>query len=121
MDVWGAHPIDGQLHAAELRNEVAVEGAVVEEEVVAQAGAAARLDSDAQRQVVTTLLIQQRLRLRGGGIGQDCAVGAGGCLVLNSHYFSPVHVRGWTHWVDIINGTLFAPYSRFIPRSPRPL
>ena len=52
------------------------------------------LDGDAQRQVVTTLLIQQRLRLGGGGVGQDCAVGGGRRLVLNSHYFSPVHVRG---------------------------
>ena len=76
LDVGGAHPVDGQLDAAEVAGQVAVEGPVVEEEVVAQAGATARLDGDAQRQVVTALLIQQRLRLGGRGVGQECAVGA---------------------------------------------
>src|SRR5262245_28902663 len=92
--VGGAHPVDGQPHTAEFRGQITVEGPVVEEEVVAQAGAAARLDGNAQRQVVTAFLIQQRLRLGGRGIGQQYAVGAGGRLVLNSHYISPVHVRG---------------------------
>src|SRR4029079_971339 len=93
----------------------------VEEQVVAQAGAAARLDGDAQCQVVTALLIQQRLRLGGRGVGQEYAVGAGGRLVLNSHYISPVQCSWVDRWVHIINGTLFRPYSRFIPRSPRSL
>src|SRR5262249_19352624 len=94
LDVRGAHPVDGQRDAAELRGQVAVESPVIEEEVVAQAGAAAGLDGDAQPQVRTALLIQQRFRLGGRGVGQQYAVGAGGCIVLNSHYISPVHVRG---------------------------
>src|SRR4029077_8387505 len=94
LHVRSAHPVDGQRDAAELRGQVAVEGPVIEEQVVAQAGASARLDGDAQRQVVAALLIQQRLRLGGRGVSQEHAVGAGGRLVLNSHYISPVHVRG---------------------------
>src|SRR5689334_22685674 len=88
LDVGRAHPVDSELHAAELRNQVAIQRPVVAEQVVAQAGASARLNGDAQRQVVTTFLIQQRLRLGGGCIGQDCAVGGGRRLVLNSHYIS---------------------------------
>src|SRR5262245_43236972 len=41
LHVGCAHPVDGQPHPAEFRAQVTVEGAVVEEEVVAQAGAAA--------------------------------------------------------------------------------
>ena len=51
--------------------QVAVERPVVEEEVVAQAGASARLDGDPQRQVFTALLVQKRLGLSGRGVGQD--------------------------------------------------
>ena len=78
------------VDAAEVGGQVAVERPVVEEEVVAQAGAAARLDRDAQRQVVAALLVQQCLRLGCRGVGQDHAVGAWlvGRLVLNSHCFS---------------------------------
>ena len=57
LHVRGTHPVDGQGHAAELRGEVTVERAVVEEQVVAQARAASRLDGDAQRQVVAALLV----------------------------------------------------------------
>src|ERR1700757_4381176 len=39
-----AHPVDGQRHAAEVGGEVAVERAVVEEQVVTQAGAPSGLD-----------------------------------------------------------------------------
>ena len=74
-DVGGAHPVDRQLDAAELGGQVAVERPVVEEEVVAQAGATAGLDGDAQRQVVAALLVQQRLRLGGRGVGRIDAVG----------------------------------------------
>src|SRR5690349_9846810 len=47
LHVRGAHPVNSKLHAAEFRGEITVEGPVVEEEVVAQACASARLDSDA--------------------------------------------------------------------------
>ena len=78
LHVGGTHPVDGQPHPAEFRGQIAVEGAVVEEEVVAQACAAAGLYGDTQRQVVAAFLIQQRLRLGGRGVGQGDAVGAGG-------------------------------------------
>src|SRR4051812_27228442 len=44
LHVRGAHPVHGQRDATELGGQVAVEGPVVEEEVVAQASAPARLD-----------------------------------------------------------------------------
>src|ERR1700754_3974847 len=90
LNVGCAHPVDGQVDATELGGQVAVKGAVVEEQVVAQPGASARLDGDPQRQVITALLIQQRLRLARRGVGQDRAVGGGGGrrLVLNRHCVS---------------------------------
>ena len=51
------------LHAAEVGDDVAVERALVEEELVAQAGAAAGLHGDAQLEVVATLLLEQALTL----------------------------------------------------------
>ncbi|EUA65810.1 hypothetical protein I553_8181 [Mycobacterium xenopi 4042] len=59
LQVRGAHPVHGQGDATELRGQVAVEGAVIEEQVVAQARAAARLNRDPQRQVVASFLVQQ--------------------------------------------------------------
>src|SRR4051812_43792828 len=59
-EVWAAHPVDDDLDAAELVGLVAVEEALVEEQLVPQARAAARLDGDAQPQVVTALLGQER-------------------------------------------------------------
>ena len=50
--------------------EVAVEAALVEEQLVLQARAAARLHGDAQPQVVAALLVEQRADLDGGGLGQ---------------------------------------------------
>src|ERR1700684_1101236 len=58
LDIRRAHPVDGQRHAAEVGGEVTVEGAVVEEQVVAQAGTSPGLDRDTQRQVVAPLLVQ---------------------------------------------------------------
>src|SRR3984885_3782414 len=52
LDVRRAHPVDGELHAAEVGGEVAVERAVVEEQVVTQTGASPGLDRDSQRQIV---------------------------------------------------------------------
>ena len=43
-----AHPVDDDGHAVEVGDDVAVEGALVEEELVAQARAAAGLHGDAQ-------------------------------------------------------------------------
>ena len=59
LHVGGAHPVDGQRHAAEIRGQVAVERAVVEEQVVTQTRASTGLDRDTQRQVVASLLLQQ--------------------------------------------------------------
>ena len=50
--------------------------ALVEEQLVAQAGATARLYGDAQPEVVATLLLDQGFDLRGGDIGEHDAVGA---------------------------------------------
>ena len=50
---------------------VPVELALVEEQLVAQARATTGLHSDAQREVVATLLLEQRLDLLGGGLGED--------------------------------------------------
>ncbi len=72
-EVGRAHPVDDDLDAAELGDLVAVEAALVEEELVAQAGAATRLHGDAQPQVVAALLLEQRLDLDRGGVGQDDA------------------------------------------------
>src|SRR5919205_1749198 len=66
-----AHPIDDHLDAAKVTDLVAVERALVKEQLVAQAGAAARLYGDAQPKVVATLLLEQRLDLAGGVGGKD--------------------------------------------------
>src|SRR2546430_16020601 len=54
--VGRAHPVDHDLHRAvlggELVDDVAVERALVEEQLIAQAGTAAGLDGDPQPQVV---------------------------------------------------------------------
>src|SRR5882762_9076122 len=58
LHVGGAHPVDGELDTGEVDGQVAVERAVVEEELVTQARTTAGLHGDPQRQVVATLLIQ---------------------------------------------------------------
>src|SRR4051794_41373236 len=60
-EVGAAHAVDDDLDAAVLVGLVTVEEPLVEEELVAQARAATRLDGDAQPQVVAALLVQQRL------------------------------------------------------------
>src|SRR5581483_7651803 len=57
--------------------DVTVEAPLVEEELVAQARATARLHRDAQVQVVATLLLQQALHLGGSKVRQVDLVGAG--------------------------------------------
>src|SRR5690606_18765201 len=82
LDVRRAHPVHGDPQAVELTEQVAVELTLVEEQLVAQASTAARLHRDAQVHVVATLLVEQRLRLRRGRLGQDDAVrGLLGCGV----------------------------------------
>src|SRR5690606_7359185 len=74
LEVRGRHPVDAHPQPVELAEQVAVELAVVEEQLVAQAGAATGLDRDAQVHVVAALLFEQRLRLEGGGVGELDAV-----------------------------------------------
>ena len=66
VEVGNAHPVDDHGHAVEVGDDVTVEGALVEEELVAQAAAATGLHGDAQREVVATLLLEQALHLGGG-------------------------------------------------------
>src|SRR3954467_4508082 len=96
--VRAAHPVDDHLDATELVGLVTVEEPLVEEELVAQAGAATRLDGDAQPQVVAALLVQQRLDLCGRGVAEQDAGGAGraaveGRAVLHRHVVSS-QIRG---------------------------
>ena len=63
VEVGDAHPVDDHGHAVEVGDDVAVEGPLVEEQLVAQARAAAGLDGDAQREVVATLLLEEALDL----------------------------------------------------------
>ena len=58
-EVRGAHLVGDHVHAVELGVDVAVDLALVEVELVTQARAAARLDSDAKPQVVAALGGQQ--------------------------------------------------------------
>ena len=65
------HPVGDHLDATEVLDDVTLEVALVEEELVAQPRAAAGLDGNPQREVVTTLALQQRLHLAGGDVGQQ--------------------------------------------------
>src|SRR5215475_2627717 len=78
-----AHLVGNHLDAAELRDDVAVERALVKIELVAQAGAAARLHGHAQPQVIPALLGQQSADLGGSGLGEDDALLRH--VVLNGH------------------------------------
>src|SRR6516165_9172793 len=83
--VRGAHLVRHDLHAAELADDVAVDLAFVEVELVAKPGAAARLDRDAQPQVVPAFLREQAAHLGRSEVGQDDTL----CrLLLNSHLSS---------------------------------
>src|SRR5580704_9506545 len=83
--VRGAHLVRHDLHAAEVGDDVAVDLAFVEVELVAKPRAAARLDRDAQPQVVPALLREQATHLGGRALGQDDALCG---LLLNSHLSS---------------------------------
>src|SRR5437764_620757 len=70
-EVRHAHPVDDDLEAVVAGAAVAVDLAVVEEELVAQARAAAGLYRHPQPQVVAALLFEQRLDLLRGDVGED--------------------------------------------------
>jgi len=71
------------LNAAELAHHVAVDLALVEVQLVAQAGAATRLHGDAQPKVFAALLLQQAAHLDRRSIAKEDALRRG--LVLNCH------------------------------------
>src|SRR5215475_13143017 len=85
------HPVDDHLDATEVVDDVAIERPLVEEKLVAQAGAAARLNSDAQPKVVAAFLLEKRLHLDGRDVSElDGRRGAGLVLGLrNGHYVLP--------------------------------
>src|SRR6478735_12154307 len=112
LDVGRAHPVDGQRHATEIGGQVAVEGAVVEEQVVAQAGAATRLHGDPQRQVIAALLVEECLGLACGRVGQHRTVGLGGGVVLNSHRILLKYLEEPVHAFALCSTV---PCSRAIP------
>src|SRR6266568_1861135 len=88
--VRGAHLVGHDLHAAEVGDDVAVDVALVEVELVAKTGAAARLHRDAQLEVVAALLGEQRAHLGRRAVGQDDPLHGlllSG-LLLNSHFSS---------------------------------
>src|SRR5699024_11111122 len=64
----------------EVGDQVVVHGALVEVELVDQAGAAAGLHRDAQAQVVAALLLEQGVHLLGGAGGEGDAMRGGGAL-----------------------------------------
>src|ERR1035437_6340932 len=84
LDVGSTHPVDSEVDAVELLDEVPVDGTVVEEQLVSQSRTAARLHRYAQRQVVPALLLQQRLGLGRGSLSHDHTM-CGGGLVLDAH------------------------------------
>src|SRR6478735_309262 len=92
LEVGGAHPVDDDLDTVEVADEVTVEAALVEVELVDQAGAAAGLNTDAEAEVVATLLLEQALDLRRRDVRQDDTVGGslglnlgGRCVRLDTH------------------------------------
>src|SRR6185436_5814787 len=69
VQVGSAHPVDDDLDSAEVDDQVTVEGALVEVELVDQAGAAAGLHAHPQAKVVAALLFEQALDLERGYVG----------------------------------------------------
>src|SRR5699024_3661765 len=79
-EIGAAHLVDDDLDAVEVGHQVVVHGALVEVELVDQAGAAAGLHRDAQAQVIATLLLEQGVHLLGGAGGEGDAMRGGGAL-----------------------------------------
>jgi len=69
-----AHPIGDNIDAAESLDDVALEAAIVEEQLVSQPRAAAWLHSHAKRKVIAAFSVQERLDLGCRTVGQDDAV-----------------------------------------------
>src|SRR4029453_17011482 len=88
-EVGSAHPVCHDLDSAELPAHVAFQLPLVEEQLVAQAGAASWLDSHAKPEIVSPLLLEQALHLGRRGVGQDDAA-LSGRLGLDSHV-----IRSW--------------------------
>src|SRR3954452_5599809 len=88
-EVRRAHAVGDDLDAAEVLDLVALEGTLVEEQLVAQTGAAAGLDGDAKSEVVAALLVEQVLDLGCCTVSQHNAGGRGvlGVGVLNRHAY----------------------------------
>src|SRR5690554_1416718 len=72
VQVRDAHLVDDDLDAVEVDGDVAVEQALVEVELVDEAGASARLHGNPKAEVVATFLFVERAHL--------------GCRVLGEHY-----------------------------------
>src|SRR4029453_1128808 len=72
--VWPAQPVGDDVHSAKDVDDVAVEAALVEEQLVAQSRAATWLHGDAQRKILTPLTFQEGLDLGCRLVGQDNAV-----------------------------------------------
>src|SRR3978361_1437850 len=70
-EVRQTHPVDYEVEAAPVGAVVPVELALVEEQLVPQARAAAGLNGDPQRQVVATFLVEQGLDLQRGRLRED--------------------------------------------------
>src|SRR4051794_8912354 len=74
-EVRRAHAVGDDLDAAEVLDLVALERALVEEQLVAQARAASGLYGDPQREVVPALLVEQVLPFGGRPWGEPHAGG----------------------------------------------
>jgi len=74
-EVGSAHPVGNDTHTTEVLQDVAVEAAVVEEQLVTQTRASTGLNGNTQRQVVSALGLKKSLHLARGFVGQDDAVG----------------------------------------------
>src|SRR5580693_849392 len=83
--VRGTHLVGDDLDAAEIGDDVAVDVAFVEVELVAKPRAAARLHRDTQPEVLAALLREQRAHLGRSTVGQDDPLLG---LLLNSHLSS---------------------------------
>src|SRR3954469_20155740 len=91
-EITRAHPVAPPLDAAEGGEVVTVERALVEEQLVTQARAAARLNGDAQLKIVAPLLVEEVLDLGRGSLGEnDAGRGLAGRLglagVLDAHVY----------------------------------
>ncbi len=81
IEVRDAHLVDDDLDAvAELVRRIPIERTLVEVQLIDQAGASARLNRDAEAEVVATLLLEQTLDLQRRGIREADAVGDRCCV-----------------------------------------